>query len=147
YPVLAHGLGFPTLRKAQLRGTHLGEGRMRLSLLTVGVLLCAAAAGGADADAGGTAAGPRCLDASAVNSTSVIDDRTILFNMRNGTVWKNTLRQSCPNLQIRRGFSQVVRSGQICANKQIISVLGTGNTCQLGDFTPVSNPSPSAPSP
>lgn len=112
---------------------------MKIVPLTLVVLL--GAAGSAQSDSHGVA-GPACLEASLVDSTGVIDDRTILFHMRNGTVWKNTLRQDCTSLKFRRGFSEVVRSGEICANKQVISVLGTGNRCQLGVFTLVSRPSP-----
>jgi hypothetical protein len=114
---------------------------MKSASLALGVLFFALSASGATAESGG-AAGPACLQASAVSSTGVIDDRTILFHMRNGTVWKNTLRESCPNLKFRRGFSEIVRSDEICANKQIISVLGTQNPCQLGEFTLASRPSP-----
>jgi hypothetical protein len=105
---------------------------MKFVPLTFAILLVSATGVWADSNAG---PGPACLEAHDVYSTGVIDDRTILFHMRNGTVWKNTLRQSCPNLKFRQGFSEVVRSGVICANKQIISVLGTRNTCQLGEFT------------
>jgi hypothetical protein len=115
---------------------------MKSVVLTFGVLLCALSAGTANADSSDPASRPVCLEASSVWSTGVIDEKTILFHMRNGTVWKNTLKQSCPNLKFRRGFSEVVRSGQICANRQIISVLGTHNPCQLGDFTRVSQSSP-----
>jgi hypothetical protein len=115
---------------------------MKFVPLAIGMLLGAASASTAGSDSYDPVAGPACLEASLVDSTGVVDDRTILFHMRNGAVWKNTLRQSCANLKFRRGFSEIVRSGEICANKQIISVLGTKNTCQLGDFTLVSRPSP-----
>src|SRR5215467_4285032 len=115
---------------------------MKSPALAIGALLAVLAAGTAEADSTAGAAGPACLQASLVDSTGVIDDRTILFHMRNGTVWKNTLRESCPNLQFQRGFSQIVRGDEICANKQVISVLGTHNPCQLGDFTLVSRPRP-----
>jgi hypothetical protein len=112
---------------------------MKVLPLAIGMLFGAVSAG---SDSPALAAGPACLDASLVDSTGVLDDRTILFHMRNGTVWKNTLQRSCTSLKFRRGFSEVVRSGEICANKQIISVLGTRNTCQLGDFTLASRSSP-----
>jgi hypothetical protein len=115
---------------------------MKFAQLTFGVLLFALLASTANADSNGATSRPFCLEASSVWSTGVIDEKTILFQMRNGTVWKNTLKQSCPNLKFQRGFSEVVRSGQICANRQIISVLGTHNPCQLGDFTRVSQSSP-----
>jgi hypothetical protein len=115
---------------------------MKSAPLALGFLLLAASAGAAGADSNSAVTAPVCLEASSVDSTGVVDERTILFHMRNGTTWKNTLRQSCSNLKFRRGFSEIVRSGEICANKQIISVLGTRNTCQLGDFTLVSRAHP-----
>ena len=115
---------------------------MKIVPLTFGVLLCALSASTASAVSNGTTTGLFCLEAHSVWGTDVVDEKTIIFRMRDGTVWKNTLKQSCPNLKFQRGFSEVVRSGQICANRQIISVLGTHNPCQLGDFTRVSQSSP-----
>ncbi|HWA31162.1 MAG TPA: DUF6491 family protein [Rhizomicrobium sp.] len=108
---------------------------MRIVFLAMTAALLGASASFAAATTGNATSKPFCLDATSVAGTGVIDDRTILYRMRDGKVWKNTLRQSCPNLAFRQGFSEIVRGGQICANQQIISVLGTNNPCQLGDFT------------
>ena len=77
-----------------------------------------------------------CLNIRDVQRTETPDDRTILFHMRNGQVWRNTLKQVCPMLRTSP-YSQVLRNGDlVCSNQQFIEVLQTGNTCILGDFTP-----------
>jgi hypothetical protein len=91
-----------------------------------------------------TSAKRTCLSASMVRGTDVVDGHTIIYRMRDGKVWKNTLHVDCPNLKFAQGFSQVIRTDEICANQQFIRVLGTGNTCQLGDFTLVETPKPQA---
>jgi hypothetical protein len=109
---------------------------MKTAAFSLGLLLLSAVA---DAE---PAPKHFCLNASLIAGTGVIDENTIVFRMNDGKVWKNTLHTSCPNLKFARGFSQVIRSGEICANQQFITVLGTGNTCQLGDFSPVETVQP-----
>ncbi len=54
--------------------------------------------------------------------------------MRDGTVWRNTLRNSCPDLMFH-GFSYVLRGpNEICENMQTIRVIRTGQVCMLGSF-------------
>src|SRR5438270_608885 len=77
-----------------------------------------------------------CLNALDVRRTETPDDHTILFHMRDGKVWRNTLKTVCPMLKVSP-FTEVLQTGQICANQQIIHVALTGNTCVLGGFTPV----------
>src|SRR5438477_247468 len=89
------------------------------------------------------AAAPRsanvCLYVRDVQRTETRDDRTILFHMRDGKVWRNTLKTVCPMLKISP-FTQVLQTDQICANHQIIHLALTGNSCVLGDFTPFDSP-------
>ena len=86
-----------------------------------------------------------CLDASHIDHTVVIDDRTILFYMRGNKIWKNTLHSSCPSLKFERAFSEEIRGGQVCSNGQMIRVLETGVSCSLGEFTHYTPPPKSAP--
>jgi hypothetical protein len=80
--------------------------------------------------------GSVCLNARNIQRTEAKDDRTIDFYMRDGTVWRNTLRQLCPMLRTSP-FRQVLNSGDlVCANQQFIEVLQTGDMCALGDFVP-----------
>jgi anthranilate phosphoribosyltransferase len=79
-----------------------------------------------------------CINGTDIESTSVPDDNTIVYHLRNGQIWKNTLKAPCPNLKFEHAFTQVIRASQICANAQMIRVHETGNMCALGDFTLVS---------
>ncbi len=77
-----------------------------------------------------------CLNARNIQRTEIQDDRTILFHMRDGKVWQNRLRQICPMLKTS-SYTQVLHNDQVCSNQQFIHVTQTGDTCALGDFTPV----------
>ena len=78
-----------------------------------------------------------CLNVHDIQRTETPDDRTILFHMRDGKVWSNKLRTVCPMLKISP-FTQVLHSGDlVCANQQFIHVALTGDSCVLGDFTPL----------
>ena len=111
----------------------------QIALLAGAALLLASSAGVAQAPA--PAAATVCLNTRNIQRTEVQDDRTILFHMRDGKVWANRLRQICPMLKTSP-WTQVLHGGgdQVCANQQFIHVIRTGNTCSLGDFTPVDAP-------
>ena len=76
--------------------------------------------------------------------THVVDPGTILFYMPNGKVWKNTLKGRCPGLMFH-GFEYVTHQDEICSNAQAIRVVETGETCELGNFTPYAPGPPVAP--
>jgi len=78
-----------------------------------------------------------CLSIREVQRTETPDDRTIVFHMRDGKIWRNTLKQNCPMLRTSP-YTQVLHNGDmVCANQQFIHVMQTGNTCTLGEFAPV----------
>jgi anthranilate phosphoribosyltransferase len=81
---------------------------------------------------------PICISGTDIESTSTPDDNTIVYHLRNGQVWKNTLKATCPHLKFEHAFTEVIRGGEICANAQMIRVHETGSICALGDFTLVS---------
>jgi hypothetical protein len=83
-----------------------------------------------------------CLNGTDIEYTQTPNDQTIVFYMRDGRIWRNTLRTPCPNLKFEHAFSETVRSGQICANQQLIRVQQTGNFCALGNFTLVGTQQP-----
>jgi hypothetical protein len=78
-----------------------------------------------------------CLQATDIKSTSVVDNRTIIFTMNNGTSWKNTLQADCPGLRSAGAFSYVITGSDVCSNEQRIQVLHGPSSCFLGNFTPV----------
>jgi hypothetical protein len=74
-----------------------------------------------------------------LDHTHVVDRQTILFYMRDGKVWKNTLRTPCMGL-LFHGFEFVTHQDEVCSNAQSIRVITTGEVCQLGPFTPYTPP-------
>jgi len=83
-------------------------------------------------------ASPVCLQAYRIRNTTVVDSRTVLFHMNDGTVWRNTLQTPCPALRFR-GFSYVLRGEDaVCDNQVPIRVIESGQVCMLGKFTPAS---------
>jgi hypothetical protein len=77
-----------------------------------------------------------CLQLSAIDHTEIRDDQTILFFMKGGKVWKNTLTFSCPALKLEGGFKYETDTQQICSELQTIHVVNSGGLCELGQFTP-----------
>ena len=71
---------------------------------------------------------------NAVDHTKTVDASTILFYMRDGKVWKNTLKAPCPGLAFH-GFTYVTHYTELCGNEGI-NVIETHEACSLGAFTP-----------
>ena len=78
-----------------------------------------------------------CLATHTLRSTAVLDDQTILFQLRDGSVWKNTLDFRCPTLGFHEAFSYESHGLQLC-NLDTIKVFEpngiSGATCGLGKF-------------
>jgi hypothetical protein len=87
---------------------------------------------------------PVCLASYQILNTTVPDDRTILFKMRDGSVWKNTLIAPCFGLRLDNlGFTYEPTdpgSDTICSNLVTFHTNTFHSICQLGDFTQVSPP-------
>jgi len=83
-----------------------------------------------------------CVTLSQLRETRVIDDQTIDFIMRDGTVLRNTLPNRCPSLGFERAFSYSTSLNRLC-NVDIITVITQGGgprrgaSCGLGMFVPV----------
>ncbi|MDB5366395.1 MAG: hypothetical protein JWM77_2322 [Rhodospirillales bacterium] len=80
------------------------------------------------------AEGMVCLQLSSIDHTQVVDDRTILFHMRDRTTYRNVLPATCAGLKFEDGFSYATSINQLCSNVEIIRVLRRGTTCGLGAF-------------
>jgi len=77
-----------------------------------------------------------CLNIRDIDHTHAVDASTLLFYMRNGTVWQNKLPGLCRGL-LFHGFAFTARNtDEVCSNAQGISVIVTNQVCQLGPFTP-----------
>jgi hypothetical protein len=102
--------------------------------IIVAVALAAIAASGSLAQTPTITAAHVCLQASAIRSTSVVDDRTIIFTMNNGTSWRNTLQAECPGLRNSGAFTYAITGSEVCSNEQPIKVLNGPARCFLGSF-------------
>jgi hypothetical protein len=83
-----------------------------------------------------------CIQTNRIRETRVRDDSTIDFYMNGGTVYRNKLPQSCPQLGFEERFGYTTSIAQLCS-VDIITVLQTspmmrGASCGLGEFQPVS---------
>jgi hypothetical protein len=111
--------------------------RTRTPILLSLTLILGMAAASPRAMAADTAAGPVCLQFIRIHHTTIPDDQTILFHMRDGTTWKNTLPEPCVGLRVENGFAYEPTSlDNVCSNLSTIRVLRQGSFCQLGTFTP-----------
>lgn len=89
-------------------------------------------------DYSGTGEIKKCIRVSDIRSTKVIDDQHILFKIRGGKAYLNSLPSRCPRLASENRFSYRVRVGQLC-DVDTVTVLHitpgfSGPTCGLGKF-------------
>lgn len=81
-------------------------------------------------------AAPVCLNTFYIDSSRVVDPQTIIFRMKDGTQWRNTLRSPCRGL-LFHGYTYNVKYTELCDYGQSIRVLTTHESCTLGNFTKV----------
>ncbi len=84
-------------------------------------------------------AAPICIRSYDIFRTDIPDDSTILFILRDRTVYKNTLPFACTGLRLdTRGFTYEPTdpaTDEICSNLVTIRTNTTHNVCELGAFT------------
>lgn len=85
----------------------------------------------------------KCITASAISRTEVIDERTVLFYMRGGDVYRNRLAYACPRLVREKRFSYELVTNRLCDVDTIFVLeywgtqLRAGMPCGLGEFFPI----------
>ncbi len=88
--------------------------------------------------------GSVCIASYNIDHTDIPNDNTILFTMRDHTVWRNTLPYTCTGLRLdTRGYTYEPTdpgSDTLCSNLVTIHLNTDHNVCQLGEFTRVSTP-------
>jgi hypothetical protein len=72
----------------------------------------------------------------------VVSDSVVLYYVKFGKVWQNTLKHACPGLKRANGFTEQILGDEICSGNQAIFVLRTQTPCYLGDFTLYEPPKP-----
>lgn len=123
---------------------------MKFAIAVSLACICAATAASAQPQAtmsGPGKASPVCIrpfdtPTGSIDHTHVVNPQTVLFYMRDGKVWKNSLKSPCPGL-LYHGFTFVTHQDEVCSNAQAIQVIVTGEVCQLGEFAPYTPPTQS----
>lgn len=84
--------------------------------------------------------GERCINVSRIRQTHATDDRTVLFYMRGGDVYRNTLQYECRGLERENRISYRVTGNRLCSVdtiavlRQFGSSFDMGIRCGLGRF-------------
>ena len=85
-------------------------------------------------------AAPMCLNSSNIEGHDSPDGKTIIFHMRDGSTWRNTVQGSCSGLRFHGFAWNLHGTNQVCEKEQALRVIGSGETCVLGRFEQVSGP-------
>ena len=121
---------------------------MRFGGSGVGILMGAAllALAGCSDDApvvsndSGPAGNGVCLQTSQIDHTDIVNESAIVFFMKDGKAFMNTMRIPCSSLKMEDGFAYTTDAAEVCSNSQTIRVKNSGNFCELGQFTPFTPP-------
>ena len=81
-----------------------------------------------------------CLATAQIDHTDIVNDKAIVFFMKDGKAYMNAMGISCPSLQMEGGFTFMTDAVEVCSNSQTIRVKNSGNFCELGQFTPFAPP-------
>lgn len=84
-----------------------------------------------------------CVSLQSIKKTRIVDDQTIIFYMRGGDIFVNSLPRRCPGLKRAGSYSYATSLSRLC-NTDIIRVLETFGSafprpaaaCGLGFFSP-----------
>jgi hypothetical protein len=105
----------------------------RTALATLLVLI----AGASSAEAQPALKTNVCLKTYLIDHTKAPNDRTILFTMKDGSVYQSTLPATCPQLSFN-GFSYVATPPEdVCGNLQSIRVVRSHSVCLLGPLVQI----------
>jgi hypothetical protein len=83
-----------------------------------------------------------CFDVSDIDRSVILSDQEIVFYLKGGKAWKNTLQGTCPGLHSQQGFRWRISTTTVCANQQILYAMHSQKPCFLGNFTPYTEQKP-----
>jgi hypothetical protein len=115
---------------------------MTFAALTCVMGLAPVALADEEAEAVTEEASERCIDTRRISRTVVVDAHTVLFYMRGGRIYRNTLPHKCMSLAREKRFSYRTSTSRLC-DVDVITVLydmgglTRGPSCGLGRFYPV----------
>ncbi len=94
-------------------------------------------------DSGKPEGAENCVSLQSIKKTRIVDDQTIIFYMRGGDIFVNSLPRRCPGLKRAGSYSYATSLSRLC-NTDVIRVLETFGSafprpaaaCGLGFFSP-----------
>lgn len=87
--------------------------------------------------------GERCIDTRQIRTTRIIDNRNVLFYMRDRTIYHNELPHACSGLRRGKAISYRTALSKLCSIDTINVLddygagMSLGPSCRLGKFRPV----------
>ena len=86
----------------------------------------------------------RCIQVERIDQTRIVDERSILFFMRDHTVLQNVLPTACAGLRKTDRIAYDVVGGRLCANELVTQLVDVGSyargaRCAIGMFVPISD--------
>ena len=110
---------------------------MKFRMISIAAAALALMTGAASAQpASVSSSGNVCLKTYQIERTTTPNSHTIIFYMKDGKAWQNTLRSDCVGLTFNGFIYEPTPPDQICGNLQTIRSIQTKSVCQLGPFTP-----------
>jgi len=79
----------------------------------------------------------RCVSLNRIDSTKVLDGKTIFFKMRGKSHYVNRMKRKCPSLEREQRFMYKVSFGKLCRIDTISVIDSFGrswSSCGLGEF-------------
>ena len=116
--------------------------RVSLVAALLSATLWAPAVQAAD-EAPAAAKSENCIDTMRIRNQRVLNDKTILFYMNGGTIYKVDLPYKCPQLGFEQSFRYVSQpAGKLCSTDIITVMVNSGQfdgaSCGLAPFQPIS---------
>lgn len=107
-------------------------------------LVVAMTAGGALRADDAPSVAQRCVHVERIDQTRIVDERSILFFMRDHTVLQNVLPRACAGLRQADRIAYDVVGGTLCANELVTQLVDVGSysrgvRCPIGLFVPISD--------
>lgn len=89
-----------------------------------------------------------CISVTRIDNSEILSERTLVFEMTNGEIYRNSLPQRCAGLRDYDAFMYRIPSTQLCRTDLITVLQRTGfgggpgfmptSSCPLGAFEPIS---------
>jgi len=86
-----------------------------------------------------------CVRLTSIRESRIVSDKIIDFVMNDGSIYRNTLPNSCPGLAMNRAFGYATSLNDLCSVNTITVIIQgggpvKGSTCGLGQFVPYTPP-------